>query len=295
MRAGITIIFIFAMSAFMLSCNMAEDDRFTITMGFAPSEDAQAIDEQAKELAALIEERTGYRVKTKVLANYAFMVAALETDDIDFAWLPPKTYTQAEDAGVARVLLKVVRNNHPWYYGAIVVRSDSDIQTPEDLRGKEIAWGDTTSFSGHVFPKYKLMESGLYSDDFFKVERNLGNHLAVVLSVLNGDVDAGACFANNTDGDDGAWTQLIKDPEKQKQFRVVLYTDPIPGDTFSVRTEFAEEHPEIVKEIKKLMVELPADPEGSKIMDELYHVQALTDAEPEDYQVVRKASKAIIE
>lgn len=297
MRMSKIVLMALAVIALQLSgCGGGAEDseELVIRMGFAPSEDSQLIQDEAKRMAEIIEEKTGLKVKVNVLPSYSTMVAALQSDNLDFAWLPPLTYVQARNAGVARVLLKVVRNNNPWYYGAIVVHKDSEYQTIEDLEGKVIGWGDTTSFSGHIFPKYSLMKMGIDPDEFFAAQRYLGSHTAVVTNVLNKNIDAGGCYSNNLEGDDGAWTQRLQDPEDQKQFRVLLYTDPIPGDTFSVRKAFAEENPGIVKQMVELMKSLPTDPDGMEVMDKLYHVQELIEAEDSDYDVVRDATKEVI-
>ena len=290
----LTILTIFISTG--LACAPAEvqEDEDVIRIGFAPSEDSEIIQEEAKNFAALLEEKTGYKVKVNVLPNYATMVASLQSDHLDFAWLPPLTFVQAEDNGAAEVLLKVVRNNNPYYYGAIVVRTDSDIQTVEDLKGKSIAWSDIVSFSGHVFPKYALIKKGLYSKDFFSSERHMGNHHAVLVNVINGQVEAGACFSNSTDGSDGAWTQLLKDPEDQKKVRVILYTDPIPGDTFAVRKSFKEANPEKTEKITSLIQSLTEDPVGKGILFRLYHIEKLDPATSEDYQVVREATSVVL-
>lgn len=277
------------------ACGPAEvKDENTIRIGFAPSEDSEIIQEEAKNFAALLEKKTGYKVKVNVLPNYATMVASLQSDHLDFAWLPPLTFVQAEKNGAAEVLLKVVRNNNPYYYGAIVVRTDSDIQNVEELEGKSIAWGDITSFSGHIFPKYSLIKKGIYKKDFFSSERHMGNHHAVLVNVINGQVDAGACFSNSIDGSDGAWTQLLKDAEDQKKIRVILYTDPIPGDTFSVRSAFKKEFPEKTEKIAKIIQNLTEDPEGKGILFRLYHIDRLDTATSQEYDIVRSATAEVL-
>jgi len=296
MRIARVLLVIISMLAFgLFGCGGGEVDENVIRMGFAPSEDSAMIEDEAEQMAVLLEERLGMKVKVNVLPSYSTMVAALASDNLDFAWLPPLTYVQAEDQGVAEVLLKVVRNNNPWYYGAIVVHRDSPYQTIEDLEGKVMAWGDTASFSGHIFPKYSLMQQGIDPDEFFEAQRMLGSHTAVVTNVLNQFVDAGGCYSNSLTGDDGAWTQRIPNPEDQEKFRVLLYTDPIPGDTFSVRKKYAAENPEMVTKMKQIMIDLTTDPEGKEIMDRLYHVQELIDATSADYDIVRKATAKVLE
>ncbi len=265
-----------------------------VVMGFVPSEDAELVTVEMQKLVKILSKKTGIPIRAVISSNYDVLVTAMRTGDVQFAWLPPFAYVQAEDEGVAMVLLKAVRRGNPWYYGAIIVRTDSPYERVEDLRGKTIAWGDIKSFSGHIYPKCEVIKRGIDPDTFFGTQRHLMNHPAVVVAVFNNQVDAGAVFANNTEGNDGAWTQLLTDPEDQKQIRVILYTPPIPGDTVSVSTEYFSEHPGRTQAIVNAIIELHRDPDGSRILMDLYHIEDLVLAMPEDFQVVREAAQLVL-
>jgi phosphonate transport system substrate-binding protein len=193
------------------------------------------------------------------------------------------------------VLLKAVRRGNPWYYGAIIVRDDSPYRKLKDLRGKSIAWGDIKSFSGHIYPKSEVMKSGINPESFFGTQRHLMNHPSVVVAVFNNQVDAGAVFSNNTEGTDGAWTQLLRNPAEAAQIRVLLYTPPIPGDTVSVSSIYFSEYPQQTQLMMNAILELHEDPVGRKILMDLYHIEKLVLAYPKDFQVVREAAQRVLE
>jgi phosphonate transport system substrate-binding protein len=265
-----------------------------IVMGFVPSEDAELVTVEMQKLTDILERKTGIPIRPVISSNYDVLVAAMRTGAVQFAWLPPFAYVQAEDEGVAHVLLKAVRQGNPWYYGAIIVRADSPYHKIEDLRGKTIAWGDIKSFSGHIYPKSEIIKMGIDPDKFFGAQRFLMNHPAVVVAVFNNQVDAGAVFSNNTDGNNGAWTQLLRDPKDQAQIRVLLYTPPIPGDTVSVSTQYFAEHPDRTQKIMNAILHLNEDPEGNRILMTIYHIEAMVLAKPEDFQVVRQAAQLVL-
>jgi phosphonate transport system substrate-binding protein len=265
-----------------------------IVMGFVPSEDAELVTVEMEKLAAILEKKTGIPIHPVISSNYDVLVAAMRTGEVQFAWLPPFAYVQAEDEGVAHVLLKAVRQGNPWYYGAIIVHADSPYHKIEDLRGKTIAWGDVKSFSGHIYPKSEIIKMGIDPDTFFKSQRHLMSHPAVVVAVFNKQVDAGAVFSNNTDGNNGAWTQLLKDPKDQAKIRVILYTPPIPGDTVSVSTDYFSEHPDRTQKMMNAILHLNEDPDGKRILMTIYHIEAMVLAKPEDFQVVREAAQLVL-
>jgi len=275
-------------------CPGREHREGEVVMGFVPSEDAELVTVEMQKLVSILTKKTGIPVKAIISSNYDVLVTAMRTGDVQFAWLPPFAYVQAEDEGVAHVLLKAVRRGNPWYYGSIIVRADSPYRSIKDLRGKTIAWGDVKSFSGHIYPKSEVIKMGFNPETFFGRQRYLMNHPSVVVAVFNNQVDAGAVFANTTDGTDGAWTQTLKTPEEQAQIRVLLYTPPIPGDTVSVSTAYFSEHPTETQTMMNAILALHEDPDGQRILMDLYHIESLVLAYPEDFQVVREAAELVL-
>lgn len=294
-RGIITAALAFAFVVLAVSCCPNTFVEGQIVMGFVPSEDAEVVQEQMVKMVGILTEMTGIPIKPVLTPNYNILVDAIRVGEVQVAWMPPLAYVQAEDEGIATVVLKAVRRGNPWYYGAIIVRKDSGINDIQDLRGKSIAWGDIKSFSGHIYPKAALIKQGIDPDRFFGTQRHLKSHPAVVISVFNGDLDAGGCFSNNTDGTDGAWTQTLKDPEKYNQIKVLLYTPPIPGDTVAVATEYMADHPTDADKIVRAIFHLNDHPVGKKILMDIYHIERLVLAKPADYQVVRDAAKLVIE
>ncbi|HUX07073.1 MAG TPA: phosphate/phosphite/phosphonate ABC transporter substrate-binding protein [Acidobacteriota bacterium] len=267
--------------------------REIIKMGLVPSEDAEIVINEGEKMAALLSEKTGYPFRAYVTPNYNTLVAAMRAGDVDFAWLPPLAYVLSKLDGTGTVLLKAVRGENPFYYGAIIVRADSGIDSVDDLRGKVMGWGDLLSFSGHIFPKYDLIRKENYTNEFFSREANLSSHPAVVVAVLNGHIDAGAVWANDTEGNSGAW--LIGDhADRSNEIKPIFYTDPIPGDTFTVRTGFMEEFPDKTERIRRAVVALADDPEGARILMTVYRITRMAPATDEDYRVVYDAFETVI-
>ncbi len=268
--------------------------RTEIVMGFNPAENAETTEMNGKLFAEYYQQKTGLKVKTFVATDYTALIEALRSGRIDFAWLAPFSYVKAEEVADAQVLLKSVRKGRAHFYSAIITRADKPFKTVEDLKGKSIAWVDPASTSGHIFPKASLKaKKNIDADKFFSKQVFAGSHDALVLSVINGTVDAGATFSNDPEGTDGSWTQFLKTDEDRKKVKVLFVTDAITGDTMATSKKFAREHKDLVDKTVNLLTEMGKDEKGKKILAALYRIDSMVPAKSEDYDAIRKAAKAL--
>ena len=263
-----------------------------IIIGLNPSERSENTQQNADLLADLISQRMKMPVKMFVAQDYSGLVEALRARTIDFAFLAPVSYVHAERIANAEVLLKAERNGSPYYYGCIVVHAESPYKTIDDLIGKEVAWVDPSSASGHIFPKASLIEAGYQPDSIFSKEVFAGGHDAVLLAIINKTLDAGATYANDTLGESGSWTQL-ENGSLQHQVRPIFFSQPIPGDNIATSRYMIEKYPELVKQVKETISTMHLDPEGAKVIKEMYHVDAMVPATSADYDPVRKAAELL--
>ena len=263
-------------------------------MGFNPAENVDVVEMNGKAFSKYFEEKTGMTVKTFVATDYTALIEALRSGRIDFAWLPPFSYVLAEKVADAKVLLKAVRRGRAAFFSAIISRRDKNIMSVADLKGKNMAWVDPTSTSGHIFPKANLISKfKIDPDTFFKRQVFAGSHDSLVLAVLNGTVDAGATFTNDPEGSDGAWHLFLKTPEERAKIRVVYVTDPITGDTMTTTNKFYRENKDIVDQTTALLLAMGKEERGKKILKALYRMDSMVPAKSEDYDAVRSAAKVL--
>lgn len=271
----------------------ATPSKTQITIGFNPTENADVVETNGKAFGEYFKEKTGISVKTFIATDYTALIEALRSGQVDFAFLPPFSYVKAEQIAGAKVLMKSVRRGKAVFYSAIITRSDKGYKTIEDLKGKNIAWVDPSSASGHIFPKANLIvKKKIDPDTYFAKQVFAGSHDAAVLAVLNGTVDAAATFANDPQGAEGAWTQFLKGEEASK-VRSVFVTDPITGDTMAASKQLSAQHPDVVKTTTQLLGAMGSNPEGQKILKALYRIDGMIPAVSADYDPVRKAAKVV--
>ena len=251
-----------------VSAEMLGTPRNPIRMMFVPSGDAQVIVKGGQELAKLLQKETGLHFKTSVATSYAAVIEAMGAGKVDIGWLATFSYVLAKNKYDVELLLVVQRFGSPFYRGQIMVRTDSGINSLDNLQGKRFAFVDPASTSGHLYPKTLLLSKGLDPKTFFSKTIFAGSHNAVVLSIYKGEVDGGAAY-------DGSRAAVAKSyPDVFDKIKVLAYTKEIPNDTVSVRKELPAD---LKVRLRNGLKKISDSPEGSKVLKRLYGISGLMD------------------
>jgi phosphonate transport system substrate-binding protein len=265
----------------------------TIRMYFVPSGEADTVLASGDKIAAILEERTGYKFETAVPTSYAAVIEALCTGKADVAWLATFAYVLANAKCGVEAKLTTVRYGASTYTAEIIAQSDAaraergldPISSLDDLNGKTFAFTDPLSTSGYLFARAMLEDAGVeLAESIFA-----GGHPQAVLAVYNGDVDAGAAYwsAIRPDGSlgDARRTALESYPDVGEKVKIVRLSDPIPNDTVSFRADLPED---VKDKLIAAILAMTKTDEGIEVLGELYNITGLVPASDADYDVVRK-------
>jgi len=96
-----------------------------------------------------------------------------------------------------------------------------------------MAWVDKNSTSGYLMAKDLMRQSGIDADRDLAETDFVGSHTAVVLNVLLGEMDAGACYL-------GAQSVLI-DPAKIEGIKVIATTREFSTEPITCTDSFPVE------------------------------------------------------
>ncbi|HEX9443470.1 MAG TPA: phosphate/phosphite/phosphonate ABC transporter substrate-binding protein [Candidatus Binatia bacterium] len=286
LKRGILLLLGFALA--LGSCGRPGGNAPVLRVGFVPSENVQQVAQNAQPIVDILHKELGMEIEPFVATDYTGVVEALRAKKLDIAFLSPASYVLAKNEANIQVALKSHRKGSAAYYAAIITRSDSGIRTLQDLRNKTFAFGDPLSTTGHIIPRKMFLENGIDPAKDFKNVIYSGGHDATVLAVLHRKVDAGATFANFTDGKDAAWIQYLKNPEDQRQIRAIAYSEAIPADNLVYRGDL---DPALAKKITDTFLALGRDPAGQKMLRDLYQIDGFVPASDGDYESVRAAFK----
>lgn len=267
----------------------------TLTVQFVPSQNADTLEAKAKPLEKLLSDRLGIPVKVSISTDYNTIIEAMASKKVDVGFLPPTAYVLAKDKGAAEVILQAQRygvedeTGAPteelvdFYKSMIIVKKDSKIQSVKDLKGAKIAYQNVTSSAGFVWPAGKLMEEGL--DPLKDVQPiTVKGHDQGVLAVLNGDVDAAAIFQD-------ARNVVQKDyPTVFEDTRVLTFTENIPNDTITVRSDM---NPEWSEKLQNAFIEIGKDEEGRGIIREIYSHEGYVKSQDSVFEIVREYGEKV--
>jgi phosphonate transport system substrate-binding protein len=161
----------------------------------------------------------GLRVQFTPVVDYAATVEGLVARKLDLVWYGGFTSVQAvrRSGGTARRL--VMRQEDAEFRSVFVARPGSGIARLEDLRGRTFAFGSVSSTSGHLMPRYFLLQAGLVPERDLKQVAYSGAHDATALWVESGKVDAGALNFL-------VWDKLVQQRKVDPARVAVFYTTP---------------------------------------------------------------------
>lgn len=175
------------------------------------------LEERARAFAAVL------GLSLRMLDDYDALLAALQSDAVQLAWLPPLLLARAQAAGL-RIAAAPERGGELVFRAAILTRRE-----PVALAGLRAAWVDPSSASGYVFPRLVLLEQGAT----FASEAFLGAAHAAAQAVADGRADVCACFVSLRAGQNAALLAAAVRNELgalAEDLRVLRLTEPIPPD-----------------------------------------------------------------
>ncbi len=263
-------------------------------IGFNGGDNPGIIRLKANAFAAFLEERSGLSCVPHIAESYSQLIRAIAEGKVDFAFLSPLGYITAEQVADAQVLLKCERGGQPYYWSVILVRKDSGLRGLDDLKNKRFAFTHLGSTSGYVIPMSALLQTGIEPKDYFSEVLYAGGHGAVIRMILDGEVDAGATFADDPRGREGSWTaEEFLSVEESRQLKPIFFSEKIPGDTFTATRAVLDASPRLVRKIKEALMAMGESKAGHTILKDLYNIDSLLEAVSEDYEPVRSAFRSV--
>jgi phosphonate transport system substrate-binding protein len=187
--------------------------------------------------------------------------------------MTPTTYLEAHKKYGVEVLVKALTEGKSAYRSVIITKSDSDISSLEDLKGRTFAFGDPHSLSSYIAPRVLLFDMGIDLKDLLYYDY-LGPHSEVLNAVLQGKYDSGGV------------TESIAHKFKDKGIKLIKFSDELPGFCVCVNKAMAEKDKNIL--MSSLTSLTDATSEGTAILNAIYkRYTAFKGTSDAEYDTVR--------
>jgi phosphonate transport system substrate-binding protein len=206
-----------------------------LTFALLSTENASEITRRWGPILAQLEKDLGVKVKSVTATDYRGTIEALKFKKAELGHLGPKSYVEASAnnyANVEPIAQLQLANGSLGYRSCLIVHSDSEVFTPEDMAGKTFAFNDPNSTSGYLVPSaFFMMDMGVDPKKYFSKITFSGSHEASILAVANKKVE----IASTNMPDLSQLTRENKVP--RGALRVIWVSKLIPNDPIVVRKD----------------------------------------------------------
>lgn len=232
--------------------------------------------------AEYLGKEVGLPVKYTNVVDYAATVEGLAGKKLDMVWYGGFTFVQARKR-TGNAIPVVSREEDLEFSSKFIAGKGTGIKALADLKGKSFAFGSVSSTSGHLMPRYFLLQNGLVPERDFKNVAFSGAHDATALWVESGKVDAGALNFL-------VWEKLVQNKKVDLSKVTVFWTTPPYVDyVWAVRGDL---DPALVGKITEALTKLRYDnPEHRKLLD-LHRTKNYVRVKAEDFKPIEEAALA---
>ena len=247
-----------------------------------PDEAPTELIRKFEPLGKYLEAKIGMKVAFVPVTDYAAVVEALAAKKLDMAWLGGFTFVQAR-LRTGNAIPIAQRAEDEKFISRFITSTSSGINKLEDLRGKTFAFGSASSTSGHLMPRYFLLQAKIDPDKDMKRLAYSGAHDATAAFVESGRVDAGVLNAS-------VWDRLVETKKVDlAKVKVFATTPPYYDYNWTVRGDLA---PALVGKLTEAFLSLdPRNPPHKSIL-ELQRASKFVATRVENYKGIEDAARS---
>jgi len=273
-----TLCHLLLVAAVCLPTGVTAQEPAELTIGLIPEMNVFEQVERFRLLADFLSESVGQPVQLTMLSRYGNIVERIVNKEVDAAFLGSFTGALASaQLGMIPVARPINLDGSSTYWGYIFVRTDSGIETVEQMRGRRLALVERATTAGYVFPVAWLRNQGVEDvEEYFSEVQFWGSHDASIQAVLEGRADVGA--AKNT-----IWEHLVReDPRIESELQILATSAKVPSNGLLISPDVDAA---VRDQIRSILIGLQEDPSGRPVLESL-GAQGFVPTDKDDYQPV---------
>lgn len=199
--------------------NTEVEEKPVFKIGAIPDQNAADLTRNMDKMAEYLEAELGFQVEYVPTVDYAALVTAFERGEIHLAWFGGLTGVQARSV-VDGAEAIAQRPRDEVFHSVFIAHKELGLKGLEGLKGLSFTFGSESSTSGHLMPRYFLMEEGVNPEADFDGQPNYsGSHDKTYKLVEAGTFQAGAL-------NEAVWESAVKDGNVDTNKVDVFYTTP---------------------------------------------------------------------
>jgi phosphonate transport system substrate-binding protein len=224
----------------------SDPDPKTLKVALLPDENAGTVIKNNQSLKEYLENKLGKNIELIVTTDYSSMIEAMRHGRLDLAYFGPLSYVLARQKSEIEPFVALKTKGSTTYQSVVIANVAAGVARIEDIKGKNMAYGDKASTSSHLIPKSVLAEKGLDVGRDYQ-EHFVGSHDAVAMAVQNGHAQAG-----------GLSRPIFESLVERKivsldKVKVLEYSKPFPQYPWTMRSNLK---PELKEKIRSAFLNL---------------------------------------
>lgn len=261
-----------------------EETEKVFKIGAIPDQNAADLNRSMDEIAQYLTEKTGLNVEYVPSVDYAALVTAFERGEIQLAWFGGLTGVQARSLVEGSEAI-AQRPRDEEFHSVFIAQKDLQLKGIEDLKGLSFTFGSESSTSGHLMPRYYMMENGINPETDLAGEPNYsGSHDKTYKLVEAGTFQAGAL-------NEAVWEGALKDGSVDLNKVEVFYTTPAYFDYNWTINTIEDVFGEGTKEkVKEALLSMGA--EQQEMLD-IFETDKFIETNNENYEAIEKVAKEL--
>jgi phosphonate transport system substrate-binding protein len=259
-------------------------------IALAPAADAVRARSLGDALVAALERASGLRWRLALPSSFADAIDDLCAATVDIALLDQLAHLLASERNCADAQLALQRTDETGrasvtFRRQILVLAESPITGLAGLRGRAFAFGEGPSAPG-TLETLRVLTSPTGGDPlvFFSRTLYLAGQGEAALALLRGEVDGAAV---HLDVRDSAGRAI---PDLGRRTRRLATTPDIPTEPIVVRRGIP---PQLADDVGRALIDAATSDAGRRALRELYAADGLGRIDPNAYESLRAAARAV--
>jgi len=276
------ILLLVLLTLTLMGCQPKEEA--TLIIGGIPDQNTSTLTERFDELAKYIETETGIQTEYVPSTDYAALVTGFSREEVHLGWFGGLTGVQARSQVEGSEAI-AHRPRDAEFESVFIYNTANTIENLEDLKDKSFTFGSESSTSGHLMPRFFLMEAGLTPEETFSdVPNYSGSHDKTWKLVESGTFDAGALNI-------AVWESAVDEGKVDTDKVKVFYKTPHYFDYNWSITDVDKSFGEGSKE--KIKAALLSFGEDNPEIMELFQDTSFVETNNENYQAILDVAKSL--